>query len=67
MQQIKLVAQDLVQDANSLEQYTKRIEDLEKIASSFNGVNKVYALSAGREVRVIVEPEKITDAEAEFT
>lgn len=51
---------------DSLEQYTKRIEDLERIASSFEGVNKVYALSAGREVRVIVEPNNITDAQADL-
>jgi ribonuclease Y len=51
---------------DSLEQYTKRIEDLERIASSFNGVKKVYALSAGREVRVIVEPNEITDSQADM-
>ena len=49
---------------DSLEQYTNRIESLEKIASNKDGVNKVYALSAGREVRVIVEPKMMTDAQA---
>ena len=51
---------------DSMESYTKRIEGLEKIASSFAGVNKVYALSAGREVRVIVEPHNINDAQADL-
>ena len=51
---------------DSLEQYTNRIESLEKIASSQKGVNKVYALSAGREVRVIVEPTELTDAQSEM-
>ncbi len=47
-----------------LETYVKRLEDLEKIARSFNGVSKTYAIQAGREVRLIVESEKITDEEA---
>lgn len=51
---------------DSLEQYTKRIESLEQIAASFKGVSKVFALSAGREVRVIVEPEKVNDAQADM-
>ena len=46
-----------------VEDYIKRIEDIEKIATSFEGVEKAYALSAGREVRVIVYPEKISDDE----
>jgi len=48
---------------DTLEVYTKRINQLEEIANSFDGVNKSYAISAGREVRVIVEPSKITDEE----
>ncbi len=46
---------------DTLEAYTKRISQLEEIANSFDGVKKTYAISAGREVRVIVEPSKITD------
>jgi ribonuclease Y len=45
----------------SIEQYIKRIEELEKIATSFDGVEKAYALQAGREVRVFVKPDSIDD------
>ncbi|MGI8906891.1 MAG: ribonuclease Y [Candidatus Sumerlaeaceae bacterium] len=48
----------------SLESYVKRLEKLEEIASSFAGVEKSYALQAGREVRIMVEPERINDNEA---
>ncbi|MFO1520368.1 MAG: ribonuclease Y [bacterium] len=47
-----------------LESYIKRVEDLEKIATSFPGVGKVYAIQAGRELRVMVENETITDDQA---
>jgi ribonuclease Y len=47
-----------------LEQYVKRLEDLENICRSFAGVDKSYAIQAGREVRVLVESEKVGDAEA---
>jgi len=49
---------------DSLEHYLKRLEDLEQIATSFEGVEKAYAISAGREIRIFVTPEKINDIEA---
>jgi len=47
-----------------LESYVKRLEDLEKIANSFKGVEKSYAIQAGREVRIIVDSGIVSDAEA---
>lgn len=47
-----------------LETYVKRLEDLERIAYSFPGVSKAYALQAGREIRVMVENEEISDTDA---
>ena len=49
---------------DSIEQYVKRLEDLEGIAKQHKGVEKVYAISAGREVRVFVRPEDISDLDA---
>ena len=46
--------------------YVKRLEKLESIASSFHGVEKSYAIQAGREVRVIVKPDQVDDAKALF-
>ena len=47
-----------------MENYLKRLSELEAIANSFPGIEKSYALQAGREVRVFVTPEKISDLEA---
>ncbi len=47
----------------TLEAYIKRLEKLEEIADSFDGVDKSYAIQAGREVRIIVKPEKVSEAE----
>lgn len=49
---------------DTVEHYLKRLEELEAIANSFEGVEKAYALQAGREIRVFVLPEKIGDLEA---
>ena len=46
--------------------YVKRLEKLEEIASSFKGVEKSYAIQAGREVRVMVKPDQVDDAQALF-
>jgi ribonuclease Y len=48
----------------ALETYVKRLTKLEEIANSFNGVEKTYAIQAGREVRIVVTPDKVGDAEA---
>ena len=50
---------------DSLEGYVKRLEKLEELANQFTGVSKTFALQAGREIRVMVEHDKVTDAQAE--
>ena len=49
---------------DTIENYLKRLGDLEKIAASFPGVEKAYAIQAGREIRIFVRPEEIDDFEA---
>jgi len=49
---------------DSFEQYIQRLEELEKIATSFAGVDKSYAIQAGREIRIFVKPEEIDDLTA---
>lgn len=53
--------------SETLEAYIKRLENLEKIAMAFRGVHHAYAIQAGREIRVIVEPDKIDDDQAVLT
>ena len=48
----------------TVETYIQRLEKLENIANSFRGINKSYAIQAGRELRIMVEPERINDLEA---
>src|SRR5690625_1612116 len=50
--------------SETLENYIKRLEKLEDISDSFTGVEKSYAIQAGREIRIMVKPEEIDDAQA---
>lgn len=52
---------------DSVENYIKRLQDLEAIANSFPGIDKSYAIAAGREVRVFVNPQNVSDMEARDT
>jgi ribonuclease Y len=49
---------------DTAEMYLKRLTELESLASRFGGVEKVYALQAGREIRIFVHPENVSDFEA---
>jgi ribonuclease Y len=49
---------------DSVENYLKRLQDLEGIATGFKGVEKAYALQAGREIRIFVKPEEVSDIDA---
>ena len=49
---------------DTLEAYLKRLEELEKVANSFEGIEKSYAIQASREIRIFVQPDKMDDAQA---
>ena len=51
---------------DSVENYLKRLQELEALVNTFTGVEKSYALQAGREIRIFVTPEKVSDAEAKL-
>lgn len=50
----------------NIEAYIKRLQQLEEIATSFNGVEKSFAIQAGREIRIMVKPEEVGDGDMEF-
>ena len=49
---------------DSIENYLKRLKDLEDIANSFKGIERSFAIQAGREIRIFVKPEEVSDFEA---
>lgn len=51
---------------DSVENYLKRLQELESLVNAFDGVDKSYALQAGREIRIFVTPDKVSDAEAKL-
>ena len=54
-----------VEEGETIENYLKRLEKLETVAKEFKGVSSAYAIQAGREVRILVEPENIDDAQSQ--
>ena len=61
---LQVIGTLIKQRRDSIEQYVKRLEDLEGIAKQHTGVDKAFAISAGREVRVFVKPEDVSDLDA---
>ena len=55
-----------MQEEKAFENYIKRLHQLEEIANGFKGVDKSFAIQAGREVRIIVKPDMVSDNEAMF-